>query len=71
MNINEGDIITITVDLYTWYSYILGPPNMGVRSEILVATQFFQVSYHFPMIFIKMFTIFPGVLSFFQVEWEP
>ena len=52
----------------------LGPPNLGVRGECLVVTKFFQVSYHFSMIFnFSKFHDFPGVLSFFQVcqvEWE-
>ena len=45
---------------------ILGPPNLGVRVECLVATQFFQVSYDFSMIFIKFFKI-PWYFQVFQV----
>ena len=56
---------------------MLGPPNLGVRGKFLVVIHFFQVPYHFSMIFIKnfqnsmIFPGFPGVLSFSQVEWEP
>ena len=56
---------------------MLGPPNLGVRGKFLVVIHFFQVPYHFSMIFIKIFQNsmifpgFPGVLSFSQVEWEP
>ena len=52
----------------------LGASKSGIEGRIFSATQFCQVSHHFPMIFIKTFMIFPGVLSFFQVfhvEWEP
>ena len=45
---------------------ILGPPNLGVSGEFLVVTQFFQVSYHFSMIFIKSFKI-PWYFQVFQV----
>ena len=36
---------------------ILGPPNLGVQGEFLVATKFFQVACHFSMIFIKFYKI--------------
>ena len=36
---------------------LLRPPSLGVRGEFLVATQFFQVSHHFSVVFIKYFKI--------------
>ena len=45
------------------------PCERALRSEFLVATQFFQVSSNFSMIFIKFFKI-PWFFQIFQVEWD-